>query len=68
MIPKETVDKIFESIKIEEVIADYLPDLKKKELITGHAVRFITKKLLLFQFRQLKAFINALGAELGAMR
>tara|TARA_B100000902_G_scaffold400057_1_gene475316 strand:- start:7536 stop:9419 length:1884 start_codon:yes stop_codon:yes gene_type:complete len=30
MIPKETIDLIFESSKIEEVIADYLPDLKKK--------------------------------------
>ena len=30
MIPKETIDLIFESSVIEEVIGSYLPDLKKK--------------------------------------
>ena len=36
MIPKETVDQIFESCKIEEVVGSYLPDLKKEERIIGH--------------------------------
>ena len=30
MIPKETIDLIFESCVIEEVVGSYLPDLKKK--------------------------------------
>ena len=30
MIPKETIDQIFESCVIEEVVGSYLPDLKKK--------------------------------------
>jgi len=30
MIPKETIDQIFESCRIEEVVGSYLPDLKKK--------------------------------------
>ena len=30
MIPKETIDQIFESCVIEEVVGSYLADLKKK--------------------------------------
>ena len=30
MIPKETIDQIFESCRIEEVVGSYLPDLKKR--------------------------------------
>ena len=30
MIPKETIDKIFEAAIIEDVVGSYLADLKKK--------------------------------------
>ena len=30
MITKETIDKIFDAVRIEEVIGDFVSDLKKK--------------------------------------
>ena len=59
MIPKETIDKIFESVKIEEVIEDFIR-LQKKELIILASVLFIMKKHLLLQSLQLKEFISVL--------
>ena len=40
MIPKETIDQIFESCRIEEVVGSYLPDLKKKGTNCGSVKRF----------------------------
>ena len=40
MIPKETIDQIFESCRIEEVVGSYLPDLKKEEPIIGSMLPF----------------------------
>lgn len=61
MIDKETVDRIFASANIVEVISDFV-QLKKKGSITRHAVRSITKSRLRLLSRRRKAFSNVSAA------
>jgi hypothetical protein len=54
LIPKETIDKIFDASRIEEVVGDFLP-LKKRGVnllgITGLKICLIYLKPLLLEFR-----------------
>ena len=64
MIPKETVDKIFESIKIEGVIADYLPDLKKRGTnYWKNTCPFHNEKTPSFSVSPTKGIYKVLGAD-----
>ena len=65
MIPKETVDKIFESIKIEEVIADYLPDLKKRGTNYWACCPFHNEKTPSFSVSPTKGIYKCFGCGAG---
>ena len=65
MIPKETVDKIFESIKIEEVIADYLPDLKKRGTNYWACCPFHNEKTPSFSVSPSKGIYKCFGCGAG---
>ena len=65
MIPKETVDKIFESIKIEEVIADYLPDLKKRGKNYWACCPFHNEKTPSFSVSPTKGIYKCFGCGAG---
>ena len=59
MIPKETVDKIIDEARIEEVVGDFV-NLKKGARIYWVIVRFITKKHLRSLFLLPKEYTNVL--------
>lgn len=61
MIPRETIDTIFNTARIDEVVGDFV-NLKKEESITWAFARFITKKHPHLRFLRQKEFINALVA------
>ena len=65
MIPKETVDKIFESVKIEEVISDYLPDLKKRGTNYWACCPFHNEKTPSFSVSPTKGIYKCFGCGAG---
>ncbi|MAO71495.1 MAG: DNA primase [Flavobacteriales bacterium] len=65
MIPKETVDKIFDSIKIEEVITDYLPDLKKRGTNYWACCPFHNEKTPSFSVSPTKGIYKCFGCGAG---
>ena len=62
MIPKETIDKIFETARIEEVVAGFV-QLKKRGANFIGIVLSMMKKLPHLPYRQLRVFTNALDVE-----
>ena len=64
MIPKETIDKIFEAARIEEVVGGFI-QLKKEERILLGIVLFMMRKHHHLQFLLAKVFTNVLVVEKG---
>ena len=62
MIPKHTIDEIFETVKIEEVVGDFIT-LKKRGVNLLGLCPFHNEKTPSFTVLQLKVFINALVVE-----
>ena len=62
MIPKDIIDNIFETARIEEVVGDFV-SLKKRGANMLGSAHFMMKKPLLSRFLLLKEFTNALAVE-----
>ena len=65
MIPKETVDQIFESCRIEEVVSSYLPDLKKKGTNYWACCPFHNEKTPSFSVSPTKGIYKCFGCGKG---
>ena len=65
MIPKETIDLIFESCVIEEVIGSYLPDLKKKGTNYWACCPFHNEKTPSFSVSPTKGIYKCFGCGKG---
>ena len=65
MIPKDTIDKIFESCVIEEVIGSYLPDLKKKGTNYWACCPFHNEKTPSFSVSPTKGIYKCFGCGKG---
>ena len=65
MIPKETIDLIFESCVIEEVISSYLPDLKKKGTNYWACCPFHNEKTPSFSVSPTKGIYKCFGCGKG---
>ena len=65
MIPKETIDLIFESCIIEEVISSYLPDLKKKGTNYWACCPFHNEKTPSFSVSPVKGIYKCFGCGKG---
>ena len=66
MIPKNTIDEIFETVKIEEVISDFIT-LKKRGVNLLGLCPFTMKKLHHLQYLQQKGYISVLGVGRGGI-
>lgn len=65
MIPKETIDEIFEKAIIEEVVAFYLPDLKKKGTNYWACCPFHNEKTPSFSVSPTKGIYKCFGCGKG---
>ena len=65
MIPKETIDQIFESCRIEEVVGSYLPDLKKKGTNYWACCPFHNEKTPSFSVSPTKGIYKCFGCGKG---
>jgi len=65
MIPKETIDQIFESCVIEEVVGSYLPDLKKKGTNYWACCPFHNEKTPSFSVSPAKGIYKCFGCGKG---
>ncbi|MBT7726588.1 MAG: DNA primase [Flavobacteriales bacterium] len=65
MIPKETIDLIFESCVIEEVVGSYLPDLKKKGTNYWACCPFHNEKTPSFSVSPTKGIYKCFGCGKG---
>ena len=66
MIPKETIDEIFEAAKIEEVISDFVT-LKKRGANLLGLCPFHNEKTPSFTVSPSKGYINVLAVEKGVI-
>ena len=62
MIPKDTIDQIFETARIEEVVGDFV-SLKKEALITLGIALFTMRKLHPLPYRLPKGYTSVLVVE-----
>ena len=62
MIPKETIDKIFEAARIEEVVSGFVQLKKRGANFIGHCP-FHDEKTPSFRYRPPKGFTNVLDVE-----
>lgn len=67
MITKETIEKVLDAARIEEVVGDFV-DLKKEEPRLLGIVRFIMKRHLPSMFPWQKEFISVLVVGLVVIR
>ena len=65
MIPKKTIDQIFESSVIEEVVGSYLPDLKKKGTNYWACCPFHNEKTPSFSVSPTKGIYKCFGCGKG---
>lgn len=65
MIPKETIEEIFEAAKIEEVIKDFLHDLKKKGVNYWACCPFHNEKTPSFSVSPIKGIYKCFGCGKG---
>ena len=65
MIPKETIDQIYESCRIEEVVGSYLPDLKREEPIIEACCPFHNEKTPSFLVSPTKGIYKCFGCGKG---
>ena len=65
MIPKKTIDEIFEKAIIEEVVAFYLPDLKKKGTNYWACCPFHNEKTPSFSVSPTKGIYKCFGCGKG---
>ena len=65
MIPKETIDLIFESCRVEEVVGSYLPDLKKKGTNYWACCPFHNEKTPSFSVSPTKGIYKCFGCGKG---
>ena len=65
MIPRETIDKIFESSLIEEVVKDFLHDLKKKGTNYWACCPFHNEKTPSFSVSPVKGIYKCFGCGKG---
>ena len=65
MIPKETIDQIFESCRIEEVVGSYLPDLKKRGANYWACCPFHNEKTPSFSVSPTKGIYKCFGCGKG---
>ena len=65
MIPKETINEIFEQCIIEDIIASYLPDLKKKGTNYWACCPFHNEKTPSFSVSPAKGIYKCFGCGKG---
>ena len=65
MIPKETIDLIFESCRVEEVVGSYLPDLRKKGTNYWACCPFHNEKTPSFSVSPTKGIYKCFGCGKG---
>ena len=65
MIPKETIDQIFESCRIEEIVGSYLPDLKKRGANYWACCPFHNEKTPSFSVSPTKGIYKCFGCGKG---
>ena len=65
MIPKETIDQIFESCRVEEVVGSYLPDLKKRGANYWACCPFHNEKTPSFSVSPTKGIYKCFGCGKG---
>ena len=65
MIPKETIDQIYESCRIEEVVGSYLPDLKKRGANYWACCPFHNEKTPSFSVSPTKGIYKCFGCGKG---
>jgi hypothetical protein len=61
-IPQQIIEQVRERARIEDIVRNYVPSLKKKERTIWACARFIRKKLLHLRYRLKNRYTTASDA------